>query len=97
MFRKLVAFEPMFRMLNRRGSPQGRPLVSHDLRTDEISAAGGHQFFVQRADAQIAPLRGTNAPAGNGMPYGKKLRFTVYEARAKEKAGGNDPPAAESS
>jgi hypothetical protein len=31
------------------------------------------------------------------IPDPFRLRFTVFEARAKEKAGGNDPPAAESS
>jgi hypothetical protein len=37
----------LLRNFNRRGSPQGRPLVSVDLRTDEISATGGHRFFVR--------------------------------------------------
>ena len=33
------------RNLNRRGSTLWRPLVSVDLRTDEISSTGGHRFF----------------------------------------------------
>lgn len=33
------------RILNRRGSPQGRPLVSDDLSPAEISATGGRQGF----------------------------------------------------
>ena len=33
------------RNLNRRGSTLWRPLVSVDLRTDEIPSTGGHRFF----------------------------------------------------
>ena len=33
------------RNLNRRGSTLWRPLVSVDLRTDEMSSTGGHRFF----------------------------------------------------
>ena len=33
------------RNLNRRNCPQGRLLVSVDLRTDKNSATGGYRFF----------------------------------------------------
>ena len=44
---RFLPFEPMFRMLNRRGSPPGRPLVSHEIPSDGISVDRTYVPFAQ--------------------------------------------------
>ena len=57
------------RNLNRRGSTLWRPLVSVDLRTDEISSTGGHRFF--------APFFTENCPLDT-FPSVSNPRMTLY-------------------
>ena len=46
----MITLSP-FRNLNRRDSTLWSSLVSVDLRTDEISATGGHRFFAPQTPA----------------------------------------------
>ena len=76
------------RNLNRRGSTLWRPLVSVDLRTDEISSTGGHRFFApfSTENDPLDRFPGVPNPSsdeissrnfnGHGSPLGRPFPFS---------------------
>ena len=62
------------RILNRRGSPLGRPLVSDDLSSCEISATGGRRSFARRTRSTFPRSPERRALRGSAKPVRSRRR-----------------------